>query len=112
MRKFFDSGPLAPILPVFMRQLFLAVALVSLMETGLPSLLNAYLYRDRRSGIRSVVLSALKSGGVVAFVRVFISKAYFVDVSDPLGTGALFTLMVTYFMMLNAVPAHRVKPTT
>ena len=84
---------------ILLRGLFAVVALASMLEVSIPSALNIAA-RDGASGVVwAMFVTAIKSTLFVGALQLFISKVFFVDAGNPLGTVTLFLFVVSLFQV-------------
>lgn len=98
--------------PQFQKGMFFILTLASLFQIGIPSVISAAIYKDRRKALLGVFLATLKSTLLVGGLQLFIRKAFFVDISEVMGIGTVFLFTVSFFLMQQSVQPATTKRET
>jgi len=95
--------------PVFLRYLFLVVALCSLFQVALP--ISCRVIRDPKGGYgvaaRRLLLGGAKTTIVVIVLKLFVTKAYLIDFSSTIGLGTAFAFLLAGFLALQSKGENR-----
>ena len=87
----------------FQKRMFFVLTLIILCEIGIPSIINAMIYKEKRKVLLTVLYATIKSTILVIFLQVFIRKAYFIDISDIMGAGTIFMFAISFFLMQESI---------
>lgn len=84
--------------PLFLRYLFLLVALASLFQVALPVATRISREYGYAPAARKLLMAALKTTTVVFLLKLFVAKAFLVDFSSVIGMGTAFTYLLAAFI--------------
>jgi hypothetical protein len=100
---FVDYSTLPSYLVRFQHGMFLVITVATFFEIGFPAILRAILFSGYRRSLRSLVLAAVKSFLIVAGLQLVVQQAFFVDLSNPVGVGTLFSFLISFFLMRETI---------
>ena len=87
----------------FQKKMFFVLTLIILCEIGIPSVINGLIYKEKRKVLLTVLFATVKSTLLVVFLQIFIRKAYFIDISNAMGAGAIFMFAISFFLMQESI---------
>jgi len=90
------------LIPYLQKYLFLLITIFGLLDIGIPVIYKTVLNKGYRTAITRISLLTIKSTIVVALLSLFIKKAFFIDINDPIGIGIMFSLLLSFFLTQDA----------
>jgi hypothetical protein len=82
---------------IIQRYFFLTTSIYALVSIGLPFALKLISIRGYKKTFQRILIITLKTTILFALVNLVIEKAYFIDISDPIGSGFLFSFFMSFF---------------
>lgn len=95
------------ILKTLQPNFFFIVTLGGVLSIGLHVVSALFFLNLYKQAVKKVLIVTLKTLLIVGVLQLVIKKAYFIDISEPIGIGALFNfLMAFYFSHDNDIDKH------
>jgi hypothetical protein len=91
-----DSFPIAKASPTMLMYLFAVVMFATFLELSIPATYNAVRTRGYQVTLRRVLVATMKTTVFLAALQFFVIKAYFIDMSEILGLGAMFAFIIAF----------------
>ena len=85
------------------RGLFFILTLVSFCEIGIPSIVNAVIFKNKRKALKNIFISTIKTTILIICLQLIISKGFFIDISNIIGLSSLFFIIISFFLMQDTI---------
>lgn len=84
-------------IPLLQKYFFLILTIGGLFEIGIPVLAKTVYLSGYKQALKRILVITCKSFFLITLLSFLIKKTYFLDISEPLGIGIIFSFLMTFF---------------